>query len=138
MSQPEFDQHAANYDRILNASIPEALNENGYFAEYKVALMASRMSETKPASILDFGCGSGRGLPYLKQYFPRAELWGYDVSPSSLKVASKRMPEARLIVDWSDVADKHFDAIIAANVFHHITPRSTKIGSGPMSRCLIR
>ena len=122
MSQPEFDQHAANYDRVLDASIPDGLNEASYFAEYKVDLMASRLGDTQPARILDFGCGSGRGLPYLKQYFPETELWGYDVSPASLKVASRRVPDARLILDWSAVADIHFDAIIAANVFHHITP----------------
>lgn len=120
MSKPEFDQYAEEYDRVLGESIPEGLNEDSYFAEYKIALMSHRLANNKPARILDFGCGAGRSLPYLNQYFPDAELWGYDVSPASLKVASARVPRAKLFSDWSDIAGVHFDAIIAANVFHHI------------------
>ncbi|MEO8332989.1 MAG: methyltransferase domain-containing protein, partial [Gallionella sp.] len=91
MSKPEFDQYAEQYDRVLGESIPEGLNEDSYFAEYKVALMAERLGGKKPARILDFGCGAGRSLPYLEQYFPEAELWGYDVSLASLKIASARV-----------------------------------------------
>ncbi|WP_275099272.1 class I SAM-dependent methyltransferase [Sedimenticola hydrogenitrophicus] len=120
MSEPEFDQYAENYDRLLNASIPDSLNEGGYFAEYKVALMAAWLKDSQPKRILDFGCGSGRSLPYLVQYFPSAELWGYDVSPGSLKFAGRRAPQARLFSDWNEIGTIQFDAIIAANVFHHI------------------
>lgn len=120
MSKPEFDQYAKNYDRVLDETIPEGLNENGYFAEYKIALMAMRLKEAKPRRILDFGCGAGRSLPYLAEYFPDTELWGYDVSSASLRVATQHVPNAHLFSDWGAVADIHFDVILAANVFHHI------------------
>lgn len=119
MGKPEFDQYAGQYDRVLGETIPEYLNEDGYFAEYKIALMAARLGN-KPIRILDFGCGAGRSLPYLEKYFPGAELYGYDVSPASLEIASKRTPCARLFSDWSGIAAVRFDAIVAANVFHHI------------------
>jgi cyclopropane fatty-acyl-phospholipid synthase-like methyltransferase len=122
MSRPEFDQHAANYDQVLGASIPDGLSEEGYFAKYKVALMAERLKHTSPMRILDFGCGAGRSLPYLAEYFPEAELWGYDVSHESLRFATQRVPQARLFSDWQDIGAVRFDAIIAANVFHHILP----------------
>lgn len=122
MSKPEFDQYAGQYDRVLGESIPEYLNEDSYFAEYKIALMAARLGRAKPARILDFGCGAGRSLPYLEQYFPDAELYGYDLSPASLEVAAKRTPRARLFADWRGIAAMRFDAIVAANVFHHIPP----------------
>lgn len=122
MSKPEFDQYAEQYDRLLGETIPEGLNEDGYFAEYKIALMAARLGQDKPERILDFGCGAGRSLPYLEQYFPDTELWGYDVSPASLKVAGQRVPRAKLFSDWSAIAETRFDAIVAANVFHHIPP----------------
>lgn len=122
MDKPEFDQYAGQYDRVLGETIPEGLNEDGYFAEYKIALMAARLGGRNPKLILDFGCGAGRSLPYLDQYFPKAELWGYDVSPASLRVAAERVPRANLFSDWSTVASMRFDAIIAANVFHHIPP----------------
>ncbi|MBI3481171.1 MAG: class I SAM-dependent methyltransferase [Nitrosomonadales bacterium] len=120
MNKPEFDQYAARYDRVLGEAIPEGLNEDSYFAEYKIALMAARLGDKKSARILDFGCGAGRSLPYLDQYFPDAELWGYDVSPASLQIAALRTPRAKLVADWNALAGTQFDAIVAANVFHHI------------------
>lgn len=122
MNKPEFDQYAEQYDRILGETIPEGLNEDGYFAEYKIALMAMLMRDKNPARILDFGCGAGRSLPYIDQHFPNAELWGYDVSPASLKIAAQRAPRANFFSDWAEVSEIRFDIIIAANVFHHIPP----------------
>jgi SAM-dependent methyltransferase len=132
MSKPEFDQFASKYDHVLGEAIPEALNEDGYFAEYKIALMASRFGNRKPARILDFGCGAGRSLPYLEQYFPDAELFGYDLSPASLEIAAKHTPRARLFSDWSKIAGMRFDAIVAANVFHHIPGAQRR---GALAQC---
>ena len=122
MNKPEFDQYAEQYDRLVGEAIPESLNEDSYFAEYKIALMATRLNAKKTGRILDFGCGAGRSLPYLDQYFPEAELWGYDVSPVSLEIAARRVPRAKLFSDWGAVAGINFDVIVAANVFHHIPP----------------
>ena len=118
MNKPEFDQHARQYDQVLGESMPEGLNEDGYFAEYKVALMAARLGNPKPMCILDFGCGAGRSLPYLEQYFPDAELFGYDLSSASLEIAAARTPKAKLYSDWGNISTMRFDVIIAANVFH--------------------
>ncbi|MEX3954876.1 trans-aconitate 2-methyltransferase [Trinickia sp. EG282A] len=125
MADSEFDQFARDYDRVLGDSIPEGLNEDGYFAEYKVALMSKLLKCRQPRRILDFGCGAGRSLPYLERYFPNAELWGFDVSTDSLMVARERVPAAHLFSDWPQAASVRFDAIIAANVFHHI-PRECR------------
>lgn len=120
MSNSEFDKFANEYDQVLGETIPDGLNENTYFAEYKIALMAERLKEKKVVRILDFGCGAGRSLPFLKHYFPNSEVWGYDLSVDSLKVALEHSPDAFLFSDWSTLGDIQFDVIIAANVFHHI------------------
>ncbi len=120
MSNPEFDKYAEQYDQVLGETIPGGLNEDGYFAEYKVALVAKLLHKKNTARILDFGCGAGRSLPYLAKYFPEAELWGHDVSDASLKIASERVPSAKLFYDWNTIEGMRFDVIIAANVFHHI------------------
>ncbi len=122
MEKPEFDKFAKDYDQVLGNTIPDELNENTYFAEYKIALMAKRLQGVAVPRILDFGCGAGRSLPFLRQYFPDSEVWGYDVSPGSLAVAAGHTPEARLFSDWSSLGDTRFDCIVAANVFHHIPP----------------
>ncbi len=120
MSKPEFDQYARQYDRLMADTIPDGLNEDGYFAEYKIALMVQLLGNRQPSRILDFGCGAGRSLPYLDRLFPNAEIWGYDVSPASLDIAKERVPRAILFSDWSTSSAVGFDTIIAANVFHHI------------------
>jgi SAM-dependent methyltransferase len=120
MNKPEFDEYAEQYDRVLAETIPDGLNEDSYFAEYKIALMAKVLSDKNPARILDFGCGAGRSLPHIEQHFPKAELWGYDVSPASLEIAAERAPCTNLFSDWSAIKKTHFDVIFAANVFHHI------------------
>ncbi len=128
MSKPEFDHYAAQYDQVLSDSIPQGLNEDAYFAEYKIALMAARLAKNPPKRILDFGCGAGRSLPYLSKHFPDAELWGYDVSPASLTIAGQRVPQAQLFSNWQDHVELRFDAIVAANVFHHI-PRAQRLAA---------
>jgi SAM-dependent methyltransferase len=122
MNKPEFDQYADQYDRLLSDTIPDSLNEDGYFAEYKISLMHALLGDVMPARILDFGCGAGRSLPFLDRYFPSSELWGYDVSPESIRLAAQRVPRASLHSDWNSIASTTFDVVIATNVFHHIPP----------------
>lgn len=137
MNKPEFDQYAKQYDRVLGETIPDVLNEDAYFAEYKIALMASRLGNHIPNRILDFGCGAGRGLPYLDRFFPKSELWGFDVSPASLEFASERVPRAKLFSNWTDIPDMFFDVIIAANVFHHIPKEQREIALSQCQRALV-
>lgn len=133
MDKPEFDKFAKGYDQVLDETIPDGLNENSYFAEYKIALMAKKLAAKSPARVLDFGCGAGRSLPFLQQYFPQAEIWGYDVSSESLKVAANHAPGTQLFSDWTTLGDIRFDVIIAANVFHHI-PLSERLGALTLCR----
>lgn len=120
MRKSEFDKFADSYDSVLGGTIPDTLNEDSYFAEYKIALMASMLKASIPGRILDFGCGSGRSLPYLDKYFPDAEIFGYDLSHASLEAAGLRTPRAKLFSDWNLISEASFDVILAANVFHHI------------------
>ena len=122
MEKPQFDSFAKDYSQVLGDAMPPGLNEDGYFAEYKIALMARRLQGRGVQRILDFGCGAGRSLPYLRKHFPTSEIWGYDVSPDSLAVASEHSPGATLASDWAALAGTPFDVILAANVFHHIPP----------------
>ncbi|MDO8652457.1 MAG: class I SAM-dependent methyltransferase [Undibacterium sp.] len=121
MSENEFDRFAGKYDAALVGAMPPAAVEDAYFAEYKVAYMAQALPRA-PRRILDFGCGTGRSLPWLKKYFPEAQLWGYDLSKVSLQAAHDACPDATLVSQWDDLIDVRFDAVLAANVFHHIPP----------------
>ncbi len=125
MSQlpPEFDRHAATYEADLHDSLPAALAEDRYFAEYKVRHVVRRLGATAARMdlrLLDYGCGIGRSLAIFREALASAELWGYDPSPRSIEKASHQSGGARLTSDAQDLPAAAFDVVFAANVFHHI------------------
>lgn len=103
--------------------MPPGMAENVYFAEYKIKLINQQLKERAPERILDFGCGPGRSIEFLASYFPRAEIWGFDVSEDSVKQARANNPNAKFVLDMDEIQNQEFDLIFAANVFHHI-PKS--------------
>ena len=119
----EFDEFADSYDKTLKAALPAGLDEDQYFARYKIDFLAAATRNRNIRSILDFGCGAGRSLEYLTNAFPRASIYGYDPSSESIRLASQRVATAKLSTDWHDVEQQAFDVVFVANVFHHI-PRN--------------
>ncbi len=116
----EFDRFADDYDRTLRASLPSGMDEDAYFARYKVDYVAAAVLGKPIERLLDFGCGAGRSLEYLVAAFPRTAVHGFDPSDESLRIAAQRAPLATLTSDWRHVATQRFDVVFAANVFHHI------------------
>lgn len=120
---PEFDRHAATYEADLQGSLPEALAEDRYFAEYKVRHVVRRLGAGARADlrVLDYGCGIGRSLGIFREFLPAAALWGYDPSPRSVERARQQSTGARLTGDLRELPVASFDIVFAANVFHHIS-----------------
>jgi trans-aconitate methyltransferase len=116
----EFDRHADDYDRKLRASMPAGMEEDAYFARYKVDYLTNASREREVRRLLDFGCGAGRSLEYLVDAFPQAEMHGFDPSTESLRHAAQRAPNAVLTAEWHELAAQRFDVVFAANVFHHV------------------
>jgi trans-aconitate methyltransferase len=48
-----------------------------------------------PVSILDVGCGNGHSLLKMRQEFPKACLYGIDLSGEAIRLASEKLPEAK-------------------------------------------
>ena len=116
----EFDRFAASYDDTLKASLPAGMDEDGYFAAYKVKLAAASTRGRDVRRVLDFGCGAGRSLEYLIAEFPRAQISGFDPSAESIRMAAERFHGATLSCDWQQIRAQRYDVVFAANVFHHI------------------
>ena len=119
----EFDEFADSYDKTLKAALPAGLDEDQYFARYKIDFLASATRDRNIGSVLDFGCGAGRSLEYLVSAFPRASIFGYDPSSECIRLASQRVAKAKLTTQWQDIERQAFDVVFVANVFHHI-PRN--------------
>lgn len=129
MTQQEFDAHAKTYNEVLDDSIGFSGEDSAYFAEYKIRdlhrELATRGVDTKAAlRFLDFGCGVGASIPYLRQYFAQAELLGVDVSEESLELARSRHGQLARFLKMSQrelpVEAEALDAAYAMCVFHHI------------------
>jgi len=57
------------------------------------ALLRQVATSFTPARILEVGCGTGKNLVQLGRQFPRARLWGLDLSGDMLAVAGKKLQD---------------------------------------------
>jgi SAM-dependent methyltransferase len=122
MKKVDFDQYAANYNQLLREGTGFFTEDESYFARYKVAL-ARELVTPAPRRILEFGCGIGRNIPFLREAFPEAEVMGSDVSAKSIEIARRENPQVSFWVDGTDEpARQEFDLVFVAGVFHHIPP----------------
>jgi SAM-dependent methyltransferase len=126
MDAPEFDRFADEYDAQHRANIAITGESPEFFAEYKIRAFARQARERgiAPASIIDFGSGTGNAVPYFRRYLPQAALTSADVSQRSLELAESRFPGAarqlRIDNDRIPAEDASFDTAFSACVFHHI------------------
>jgi SAM-dependent methyltransferase len=122
MKKVDFDQYADKYNELLRDGTRFFSEDESYFARYKVGIVRGLVPRS-PARILEFGCGIGRNMPYLREAFPDAELMGSDVSARSIETAREQNPGIRFWVDGEDAGDEGLvDLVFIAGVFHHIPP----------------
>jgi ubiquinone/menaquinone biosynthesis C-methylase UbiE len=126
MDAAEFDRFADEYREMLRNVTGVTGEAPEFFAEYKIRELAEsvRKREVQPASILDFGSGTGSSIPYMRRFFPEAALSCADPSQRSLDVAEERFPglSKPLLMESNCVPapDDAFDVTFTACVFHHI------------------
>ena len=115
----EFDRYAQSYDRVLASALGTG-GEIDRFAGYKVDEMRAALAGAPVRTVLDFGCGVGRSLPFLEEAFPDACVYGFDPSAASVVTAKQRSPTTTVVTDIEEIAAKSFDCILVANVMHHV------------------
>lgn len=121
MEQPLFDSHAETYEQSLSQSTRWISSDTLFFAEHKVKQIRYHLT-SKPKRILDYGCGIGRNISFLREYFPPATCCGCDISEKSLEAARSQHPEVTFFKNGTIESIEPFDLIIVANVFHHVAP----------------
>lgn len=120
----EFDEIAGRYD----AEIIESLGSFGNFRQsmlyYKVQYLRYLLPY-EPKAILDYGCGIGLNIPYLRQYFPGVKLYGCDISKESVKSAKENIPDCTFdaieTVEDLKIYETKIDCVFISTVLHHIT-----------------
>jgi len=119
-----FDAYAAEYDAALQKGISVSGEDKDYFARGRIICL-SKVLETlgrKPASVLDFGCGTGTASRFFKDILKPASIVGVDVSAKSIEVARRTHedPGMRFLLLNEHEPDGTFDLAFCNGVFHHI------------------
>jgi Methyltransferase domain. len=78
MKKVNFDDLAENYDDILKGQTHFFSKDDKYFARYKIEIVKNYIN-FKPNTILEFGCGIGRNIQFLREKFPDSKLFGTDI-----------------------------------------------------------
>lgn len=143
MSEHEFDAHADSYRQTLDDALPMSGGDSLYYAERKFAALSAfvaKHSRATPTAILDFGCGTGTNLPFLRELFACAALYGVDVSRRSLEVAGERhIPDCELTsYDGKTLPfdGAKFDVVVVSNVLHHIDTAHRAATLKEIARCM--
>jgi Predicted methyltransferase (contains TPR repeat) len=88
----EFDEYAGNYDEALARGLSVTGESKEYYASARVRWLAKRLAAAKwpVRTVLDFGCGTGSGVPFLFEGLHAQLVHGVDVSAASLETAARR------------------------------------------------
>lgn len=117
----DFDEYTDNYNALLKEGTGFFTSSDEYFAKYKVEIVHKKLQGRIVNSILEYGCGIGRNIPYLQQLFPNAVVKGSDISPASIEIAKRDMPTVEFFLEKEDLRlEEKFELIFVAGVFHHI------------------
>ena len=118
----DFDKFTGNYDQLLQEQMGFFSKSDVYFAQYKVDLARSLIKQPV-TRVLQYDCGTGRNIPFLKSAFPGAKVVGSDISKASLALAKSEQPSVDFLVEGEggNLIDG-FELIFVAGVFHHIPP----------------
>jgi len=76
---------------------------------------------TSMDSVLDFGVGMGRNLPYLKTLFKNVH--GFDTEPMINNLKQRDGFGEDLYSDWNDVSQRKYDLVYESVVMQHIPPQ---------------
>ena len=121
MTKVDFDEYADRYEDLLSDKTKFFSTDVSYFSEYKVELASENLPISRINTLLEFGCGTGRNIPFLQKYFPSAVVSGSDISKLSINIAKKASPDVTFFFESESSQNVgKFDLIFVAGVFHHI------------------
>ena len=130
----EFDRYAHGYSGGNEAPLKRLFGENlDQFIYVKAKwlwnyLVQEKKSPNKGYHLLDYGCGTGEMLKWLKIFGFPGHMHGADVSRSMLDEAEKRWDTFQKPIfscigeTKTNFDDNSFEYIVATCVFHHIEP----------------
>ncbi len=121
---PAFDEYAAAYDEALAQGLSVSGEDKSFFAKGRIAWLSDVLREiaVQPASVLDFGCGTGSSTPFLFDLMKISSLVGVDISAKSLEEARlvHGSPRSTFFLFNHYEPNQATDLAFCNGVFHHI------------------
>jgi SAM-dependent methyltransferase len=136
-----FDRYADEYDAALGRGLALAGEDKAYFARGRVAWLRrslDRLGRPAPASVLDFGCGTGSAVPHFRDLLAPTTIVGIDQSVASIDIAARAHAGDGVSFVGVDgfEADGTFDLAFCNGVFHHIPPDERMVAMELVRRSL--
>jgi len=115
----EYEHHLLKHD--LNS--PEAAHWVGKDKAWLRTRILTEIGEVAGKKVLDFGCGNGLLLDFLKENRVSCDYYGWDISEKMIEIARRRHPLASFaVVDVLKNELKNFtsffDYVLISGVFH--------------------
>ncbi len=122
MNDDGFDKFASQYSEILDRNIRFSGAGRDYFDEYKIQCLKNGVISAEDSlDVLDFGCGTGELSLFMARAFPECRVFGVDISQKSIELARERYGGEGNLAFVHRIGNEKYDAILAANVFHHVS-----------------
>lgn len=99
---------------------------------------AWRDRDQRGLKLLDLACGSGAFLRDLKAAFPRAAVFGLDLSPAYAAEAAEQTgaPVVQAAAERLPFPDASFDAVACIYLFHELPPKVRPVVAAEIARVL--
>ncbi len=107
---------------MLHGDRPEALRWSPVGQRMRYRVMLDIVPELNGKKVLDYGCGKGDLLGFLKEEGIDAEYAGVDINPDLIALAGKKHPEAVFRVadiEEDTFTDERFDLVFVCGVFNN-------------------
>lgn len=121
-----FDEYSQNYNAVLNRGLSLSGETVDHFAQKRCEYTYNHVRSlgVNVQSIAEFGCGTGNNLFYLRKYFPKSHVLGFDISDESIKRANERFfddphVDIKNLLEFQP-REHCADLVFVNGVFHHI------------------
>lgn len=121
----DFAALSSHYGRLLaeHGDSPQAVQYRDTLSHERRFEVLAQAGDLRTARVLDFGCGTGRLLEYLRrQHAFAGQYTGYDLNADMVETGRKKFPDARFEardVLASGVPDE-FDFVFINGVFNNL------------------
>jgi SAM-dependent methyltransferase len=112
------------YEAMADTYAPEVEDQSAWNSLYERPAMIAMLPDVTGKRVLDVGCGTGPISAWVASH--GAEVTGFDLSPSMIRLAEKRaVPNASFrVADLSEplsfLEDRSFDVAVASLAFHYL------------------